>query len=207
MKNTTPTWFGVMLIASAGLVYCGGEDSPLTTPSGSGGGGTRSTTSGPTTVTGGTATTTAGTGAGGGAATTVATTTATTTTTGGTGAGGAGGVGAGSGGTGGAATGGAGGGVVDVCPAAQPAPFAACTSDGQVCDYPGFACTCMNGMGRDGGMRLAWNCMRAGFDGGMCPANPPVTGGFCMNAGNVCVYPNETCTCQAGAMGARWNCI
>jgi hypothetical protein len=205
MKNTTPTWFGVMLMASAGLVYCGGEDSPLTTPSGSGGGGTRSTTSGPTTVTGVTGTTTAGTtGAGGGATTTVATTTATTTT--GAGAGGAGGVGTGGSGT---AGNGAGGAVVDagVCPAAQPAQFAVCTSDGQVCDYPGFACTCMNGIGRDGGMRLAWNCMRVGFDGGMCPLTPPVTGQFCMNVGNVCVYPAETCTCQAGGMGSRWNCL
>ena len=90
----------------------------------------------------------------------------------------------------------------------QPAQFAACTSDGQVCDYPGFACTCMAGMGRDGGMRLAFNCVRTGgADAGMCPVNPPVNNGFCMNVGNVCVYPMETCTCTANGMFMnRWVC-
>jgi hypothetical protein len=211
MKSMTPTWFGALLMATAGLVYCGGSDSPLTTPSGSGGA-TSGGSGGRTAVTGvtGAGTTTSGTtGAGGGTGTTTSVTTGTTTaatTTGGAG-------GAATGGAGGNPTGGTGGAIVDagLCPAMQPMQFAVCTSSGEVCNYPGFACTCTAGMGRgDAGQRLGWNCMRVGgFDAGLCPQVAPVTGMFCMGVGNVCVYPTETCTCQAGGMmmGNRWNCL
>jgi hypothetical protein len=211
MKSMTPTWFGALLMASAGLVYCGGSDSPLTTPSGSGGA-TSGGSGGRTTVSGvtGTGTTTSGTtGVGGGTGVTTGTTTAATTTTGGTGGAATGG--AGGNGTAGNPTGGTGGAVVDagLCPAMQPMFGTACTNSGEVCNYPGAACTCTAGIGRDGGPRLVWNCAGGGFDGGFCPQAPPNTGMFCMGVGNVCVYPMETCTCQAGGMmmGNRWNCL
>jgi hypothetical protein len=98
----------------------------------------------------------------------------------------------------------------------QPANGTACPTLQEVCDYPGFACTCIvAGMTRDGGTRDGWNCVRVRADGGgadaanMCPANAPGNRTICPTVGEVCPYANETCTCTMGAMGGadRWTCV
>jgi hypothetical protein len=217
MKRATPFWFGALLVASTGLLYCGGDDtSNPGTPTGTGtgnsggSGGSGSNTTGNGNNTGITVGTTATTGG--------PVTSAATTTTGGSGgnaAGGAGGAAAGgSGGTGGGGVGGgkAGGGgatggggagpVIDAgaCPGTRPNNGGVCATATQVCSYPTANCTCdpMGGMTRDGGTRNGWACVNIPFDGGGrgggdaaagCPANPPNNGNLCPNnAGDVCPY-------------------
>jgi hypothetical protein len=222
MKKTTPLGLITLFIAIPGVLYCGGSDSNPGGTAGSGpatgAGGHPSTGSstttfatgggGPATTSGGGDNTTSGPGgsAGAGGATS------------GPGTGGRGGAGVGGAATGGAAgmgganAGGRGGAPVDAgtCPAMQPANGTACTSLMEVCDYPGFACTCApGGMTRDGGMRDAWNCVRVRMDAGvgMCPANPPMNRSMCPTVGEVCPYAMETCTC-ATVMGVdRWACV
>jgi hypothetical protein len=88
---------------------------------------------------------------------------------------------------------------------------------GEVCDYPGFACTCApNGMTRDGGTRDGWMCVRVRPDAGggvvdanACPRVAPGNGTLCPTAGEVCPYARETCTCtmvMGGGMRDRWVC-
>jgi len=145
----------------------------------------------------------------------------TTTTVGTTGAGGGTTAGAGGGtGTGtGTTTGGVAGASVDAgnCPGMQPNNGAACANVGDVCDYAGVPCTCMQlFMGRDGGGRDGWICMgapvdAADLDGSTCPVAPPANGTACTTVGDVCSYIFETCTCQmggggGGGMRVRWAC-
>jgi hypothetical protein len=226
MKRTNPLWISALVVALPGLLYCGGSTD--TGGGGTGGSGQAtgaggglstgsSTTGGFTTVTGTTTTTTATTttgmttGAGGSAGSGGGTTT-------GPGAGGKGGAGVGGGGAGmgGANAGGRGGAPVDAgaCPAMQPGQGTACPTLMEVCDYPGFACTCAPaGMTRDGGMRDGWNCVRVRADGGgvdasACPRVAPVNRTICPTLGEVCPYAMETCTCQMAGGGAdRWACV
>jgi hypothetical protein len=133
------------------------------------------------------------------------------------------GAGTGGAGGGGPGTGGAGGrGPIDAgaCPRNQPNNGTACASMGEVCDYPGFACTCAPaGMTRDGGTRDGWMCVRVRPDaGGMgggavdasaCPRVAPGNGTICPSLGEVCPYARETCTCEmpmGGGMRDRWAC-
>src|SRR5947208_8854414 len=225
MKRTNPLWISALVVALPGLLYCGGSTD--TGGGGTGGSGqatgaggglsTGSSTTGfttgtSTTTTSTTATTTTGmtTGAGGSAGSGGAGTTTT-----GPGAGGKGGAGVGGGGAGmgGANAGGRGGVPVDsgACPGMQPAQGTACPTLMEVCDYPGFACTCAPaGMTRDGGMRDGWNCVRVRADGGgvdasACPRVAPVNRTVCPTLGEVCDYAMETCTCQMAGGGAdRW---
>ncbi len=221
MKRTNPLWISTLVVALPGLLYCGGSTD--TGGGGTGGSGqatgaggslsTGSSTTGFTTATGTTTTTTTTTttgmttGAGGSAGSGGGSTTT------GPGAGGKGGAGVGGAGMGGA-MGGRGGAPVDAgaCPGMQPMQGAACTSLMEVCDYPGFACTCtVAGMTRDGGMRDGWNCVRVradagGVDANACPRLPPVNRTACPTAGEVCDYTMETCTCTMGGGGDRWAC-
>jgi hypothetical protein len=227
MKMATRYWFGALALASSGLVYCGGDDSSTDLNNTTTGGAGRSTSSsgsvgaGGVLIGSGSSTTTSATGTTGASTTTTggqggASTSGTggsgvggagTTTTGGTaGSGGAMGGRAGAGGASGGAAGGVAGaggvgGPVDagICPAMQPPNGGLCTSAGEVCDYGGVSCTCGPGfMARDGGARDVWNCVRAPTDAGACPVNPPNNGGFCQVVGQMCDYPTEVCTCQAG---------
>jgi hypothetical protein len=216
MKSATPFWFGALLVASTGLLYCGGDDT--STPgtgtgdtSGSGGSGSNATT-GTTGITVGTTATT-----GGGPVTTATTTTGgsggnptggaggAATTGGGGGTGGRGGGGVGGSKAGGGGTGGAGGAgpVIDAgaCPNNRPMNGGNCATATQVCSYPTGDCTCEEGGGmlRDGGPRNGWMCVNIVPDGGGrggggdapagCPNNPPNNGNICPNnAGDVCPY-------------------
>jgi hypothetical protein len=224
MKTATPFWYGALLVASTGLLYCGGSSTDSTPPGGSGGSGNTTGagggSSGSNTTTGPTS----------GPTTSGPATTGMMTSGGGNPTGGAGAPmttgGAGMGGSGNGGRGGTGGGVATdagACPQQMPNNGNNCTSSGEVCDYTGFACTCSPaGMTRDGGMRDAWMCVRVrpdggaagagmgggtGTDAGVCPRLPPNNGGRCMASGEVCPYGFETCTCEMGAgMVDRWNC-
>jgi hypothetical protein len=176
MKNVTPQLFTALLLASAGLLYCGGDDSN----SGSGaGGGSTGTNAG----TGG-ATSGPGTGSSSSSSSSASTTSSTTTnpTTGGGGTAGSGGAGGAGGGMGGrmgrdgGGVGGAGGrmgrdgggmggggapGDAGGCPA-FPNNGGRCATVGEVCPYAGgITCTCEMGNNGD-----RFTCTGGGRDGG-----------------------------------------
>jgi hypothetical protein len=97
----------------------------------------------------------------------------------------------------------------------QPFNGSVCASVGEVCGYPGFACTCAR-MTRGGGARDGWMCVRVrpdaggAVDAGGCPVLAPANGAICMPAGEICPYARQTCTCQMAmgrGMQVRWACI
>jgi hypothetical protein len=226
MKTATPFWYGALLVASTGLLYCGGSSTDSTPPGGNGGSGNT------TGAGGGSSGSNATTGPTSGPTTSGPTTTGMMTSGGGNPTGGAGAPmtttgGAGMGGSGNGGRGGMGGGTaVDAgaCPRLMPNNGGNCASSGEVCDYTGFACTCgPAGMTRDGGTRDGWTCVRVrpdggaagggmgggtGTDAGVCPRLAPNNGSRCTAAGEVCPYTIETCTCEmaGGGMGTRWAC-